>query len=184
MPRIVMRIMAVAVAISMFSAAQAAPIIRSASLFETHAIEGVSLSTDPRDAFDILIAAGYSAGDVTAYDDWAKGSLNLVRGVYGGPGGHSSVVLGRANGRLALITQTFNGRGVDVDAELSAVQNHFGIAADEQDCKMNAAGVTASCELRDADDPAAVTMKFSMTAQSVMILRAISRPQELKETLE
>ena len=179
-----MRVLIIAVAAFIGATAHAAPIIRSASLFETHSIEGVNLSTPPRDAFDILIAAGYSAGDVTAYDDWGKGSLNLVRGVYGGPGGHSSVVLGRANGRLAMITQTFNGRGVDVNAELSAVQNHFGVAADEQDCKMNSAGVTASCELRDADDPAAVTMKFSMTAQSVMILRAISRPQELKETLE
>jgi len=64
------------------------------------------------------------------------------------------------------------------------VQSHFSIGADEPDCRVNAAGTGGACELRDAEEPAAATMQFTMTALPTMILRSISRPQELVETLE
>jgi len=56
-----------AIVTSASTAAQAEPIIRDASLFETLPIEGVSLSTPPQDAFALLIASGYDAGDVDTY---------------------------------------------------------------------------------------------------------------------
>ncbi len=176
-------IAALAVAATIHSA-QAEPIIRDAGLFETVPIEGVSLDTPPQEAFDLLFANGYQAGPITTYEDWGKGSLNLVRGNYGAPEGYSSITLGRADGQLALISQSLNKPGIDVGMEIGAVQSHFGVAADETDCKVNAAGTGGSCQVRDAEDPEAVTMKFTMTAQSMMILRSVSKPQELIKTLE
>jgi len=184
MSRIASLLLAAAVATFSVSAAQAGPIIRNASLFETLAIEGVSLATPPEDAFNLLYANGYSAGGITTYAQWTERSLNMVRGNYGGPQGQSSVTLGRADDRLAMITQSLNRQGIDAAAEISAVQSHFGIAANEPDCKMNNAGTGGSCQLRDLADPAAATMKFSMTALPTMILRSVSRPQELVKTLQ
>ncbi len=166
------------------AAAHAEPIVRNASLFETLSIEGVSLATTPREAFDTLYANGYTAGDITAYEDWDHGSINMVRGEYGGPEGYSSINLGRADGHLALISQSLNSRGIDAASEIGAVQSHFGIADDEPDCRMNGAGTSGSCQVRDSEDRAAAKMIFTMTAQSTMILRSVSRPQELVKTLE
>ncbi len=162
----------------------AAPLIRGAALFESLSMEGVSLAMSPRDAFDLLHANGYTSGAITSYEDWGEGSLNLVRGSYGGPEGYSSITLGRADDRLALISESLNRPGIDVGAEISSVQSHFGIGADEVDCRLNTAGTGGSCAVRDAEEPDAVTMKFTMTAQSMMILRSVSRPKELKKTLE
>ena len=41
--------------------ASATPIIRDATVFETFAIEGVSLDMAPEDAFNLLVANGYAA---------------------------------------------------------------------------------------------------------------------------
>ena len=177
-------ILAAAAAIGVVSSAQAEPIIRDASLFETLPIEGVSLSTPPEEAFDLLFANGYRAGDIETYEAWGKGSLEFVRGDYSGPEGVSSITLGRADGRLAFVSQSLNRRGIDVSAEIGAVQSHFGIGADEHDCRVNAAGTAGSCELRDAEEAASATMQFTMTALPTMILRSVSRPQELVETLQ
>ncbi|MEM9014823.1 MAG: hypothetical protein AAGB02_06915 [Pseudomonadota bacterium] len=164
--------------------AQAEPLIRDAALFESFPIEGVSLSTLPEDAFNELIANGYGAGNVETYEQWGEGSLNLVRGAYGSPDGYSSVTIGRADGRLAFITQSLNKAGIDASAEIDAAQTHFGVDPDAPDCRMNAAGTSGACELRDAEAPDAVTMKFTMTAMATMILRSISRPKDLAKTLE
>lgn len=184
MTRITSFVLATAVTIGLVSAVQAEPIIRSASLFETHTIEGVSLGMSPQDAVTLLFANGYRAGEVTTYEEWTQGSLNLVRGTYGGPDGQSSVTLGRADGRLAMITQSLNRPGIDVGAEIGNVQSHFGIAADEKDCRLNRSGRGGACAVRDAEEPAAATMRFSMTVQPTMILRSISRPKDLVKTLE
>jgi len=175
--------LAVALTVTTVSAAFAAPIIRNASLFETHAIEGVSLGMSPQEAFTLLYTNGYRAGDITTYEEWTEGSINLVRGTYGGPEGQSSVNLGRADGRLALISQSLNRPGIDVAAEIGAAQSHFGIAADEKDCKVNTTGTGGSCQVRDAEERADATMIFTMTVQPTMILRSISRPKELVNTL-
>ncbi len=182
--RFAMALLAAVAAISAAFSALAGPLTRDASFFETLPIEGVSLSTPPREAFDILYANGYTAGEVTAYEDWTHGSLNLVRGTYGGPEGQSSITLGRADGRLALISQSLNRRGIDANAEIASVQSHFGVAADEPDCRMNRAGTSGACQVRDTEDRGAATMIFTMTAQSTMILRSVSRPKDLKKTLE
>lgn len=171
-------------AIGVATSANAGPIIRDAARFESLIIEGVSLATSPRDAFNILYANGYTAGEITAYEEWTHGSLNLVRGSYGAPEGYSSVTIGRADGRLALISQSLNKRGIDAAAEIASVQSHFGITDDEQDCRMNTAGTSGACQVRDSDDPAAATMIFTMSAQSTMILRSVSRPPDLVKTLE
>ena len=182
--RILSPFLAAAVAFCAVSNAQAAPIVRSASLFETLSIEGVSLSTAPRDAFNILQANGYTANGIATFDDWGKGSLSMVRGNYGGPEGQSEVTLGRADGRLAMITETLNRRGIDAVAEIGNVQSHFGIAADEPDCKLNNAGTAGSCQVRDHADGASATTLFTMSVLSTMILRSVSRPKELAKTLE
>ena len=163
--------------------ANAAPLIRDAALFETAQIENISLSMTPEEAFDALMADGYQAGDITRFEDWHHGSIEFVRGSYGA-GGVSSISLGRADGRLALISQSLNKPGIDVAAEIGAMQTHFGIASDETDCRVNRAGTGGSCAVRDADVPEDVTLKFTMTAQSMMILRSISRPKDLLATME
>ena len=163
--------------------AHAAPLIRDAATFETFAIQGVSLDMSPEDAFNHLIAAGYAAGPITRYEDWGAGSLNFERGSYGGPEGLSSLTLGRAHGRLALITESLNQMGIDVAAEIGNAKSHFGVADNEPDCRLNRVGTGGSCAVRDAEIPDAVTMKYTMSVQSMMILRSISRPQDLKETL-
>ena len=70
-----------------------------------------------------------------------------------------------------------------VHAAIQDMQSHFGIASDEVDCRVNRSGTGGSCAVRDAEVPDDVTMKFTMTAQSMMILRSVSRPKELKNTL-
>lgn len=184
MSRITILILAAALTIATVPSVHAGPIIRSASLFETHAIEGVSLGMSPQEAFTLLYTNGYRAGEITTYEEWTEGSINLVRGTYGGPEGQSSITLGRADGRLALISQSLNRPGIDVASEIGAAQSHFGIAADEKDCKVNTAGTGGSCQVRDAEERADATMIFTMTVQPTMILRSISRPIELAKTLE
>jgi len=175
--------LAAIVAGSIGLSANAAPLIRDAALFETFAIEGVSLDMAPDEAFNLLIANGYAAGPVLTYADWGAGSLNFERGSYSGPGGISSVTLGRAHGRLAMITQSLNQPGIDVAGEMGHAQSHFSIADTETDCRINQVGTSGSCSVRDADAPVDVTMRYTMTAMPTMIMRSISRPMDLKETL-
>ena len=163
--------------------ANAAPLIRDAATFENFAIQGVSLDMAPEDAFDLLMAAGYAAGPITEYEDWGAGSLNFVRGSYSAPTGVSSLTIGRAHGRLAFISETLNKPGIDVGGEMNNAQSHFGIGADEPDCRLNRSATGGSCAVRDAEEPNDATMKLTMSVQSTMILRSISRPQDLQETL-
>lgn len=179
-PRLILTALA---AISLGLPAAAAPIIRDAAVFETFTVEGVSLDMAPEDAFNLLVANGYAAGPITTYADWGAGSLNFERGSYGGPQGISSVTLGRAHGRLALISQSLNQPGVDVSGEMGHAQTHFSVTGDEPDCRMNRVGTSGSCAVRDALEPANATMRYTMTAMPTMIMRSISRPQDLKETL-
>lgn len=169
--------------IALAHTANAEPLIRDAATFETVTIEGVSLATLPEDAFEALKAAGYQAGSIDRFEDWQHGSIEFVRGSYGGPDGLSSISLGRADGKLVFLSQSLNKPGIDVVAEIGAMQTHFGIASDEVDCRVNRSGTGGSCSVRDAEIPDDVTMKFTMTAQSMMILRSVSRPKELKNTL-
>ena len=170
--------------LSAANTAQAAPLIRDAAIFETAEIEGISLSTLPEDAFNALLAEGYQAGDITRYEDWHHGSIEFVRGSYSGPDGLSSISLGRSDGTLAFISQSLNKPGIDVGAEIGAMQAHFGIESDETDCQVNRSGTGGSCAVRNAEVPEDVTMKFTMTAQSMMILRSVSRPKAIIDTLE
>ncbi len=169
---------------SLVETASAAPLIRDSSKFESAEIEGISLSTLPEDAFNALLAEGYQAGDITRYEDWHHGSIEFVRGSYGGPNGMSSISLGRSDGNLAFISQSLNKPGIDVGAEIGAMQIHFGIEGDETDCRVNRSGTGGSCAVRNAEVPDDVTMKFTMTAQSMMILRSVSRPKAIIDTLE
>lgn len=183
MVRIPRLLAAVLAASSITLAAEAAPIIRDAATFETFPIEGVSLDMAPEDAFNHLIASGYAAGPVATYADWGAGSLNFERGSYGGPDGISSVTLGRAHGRLAMITQSLNKPGIDVGREMNTAQSHFSITGDEPDCRINSVGTSGSCATRDAIEPVDVTMRYTMTVMPTMIMRSISRPRDLRETL-
>lgn len=183
MVRIPRLLAAVLAASSIALAAEAAPIIRDAATFETFPIEGVSLDMAPEDAFNHLIASGYAAGPIATYTDWGAGSLNFERGSYGGPDGISSVTLGRAHGRLAMITQSLNKPGIDVAGEMNTARTHFSVTGDEPDCRVNQTGTSGSCAARDAMEPVNVTMRYTMTVMPTMIMRSISRPQDLKETM-
>lgn len=183
MTRILATLALAGLSVSLAHTASAAPLIRDAATFETVTIEGVSLSNTPEEAFNTLIAAGYQAGPIERFEDWEHGSIEFVRGTYGGPDGMSSISLGRADGHLVLLSQSLNKPGIDVGSEIGAMQSHFGIASDEVDCRVNRSGTGGSCAVRDAEVPDDVTMKFTMTAQSMMILRSVSRPKELKNTL-
>lgn len=170
------------VCLSLAQTTAAEPIIRDAAQFDTVEIAGVSLSTTPEDAFDILFAAGYAAGPIARFEDWQHGSIEFVRGNYGAPTGLSSVSLGRSDGKLVMVSQSLNKPGIDVEAEISAIQGHFGVAADEVDCRLNPSKTGGSCAIRDAEIPDQVSAQFTMTALSTMIMRSVSRPQELINT--
>lgn len=156
--------------------------VRDAALIETIEIEGVSLAMTPREALEHLLANGYSAGEITSFDDWDGYNVSLVRGAWDTPEGESWVSLDRRGDLLVNISETFNrtrGDRFDPHAEFDALHNHFGIAADAPSCRVNDFN-TGSCEVIDNAERADTDLSFVMTAQVTMLQRAATRNKHLR----
>ena len=182
-----MRLISVATvcAITVFGSsapAAAGEVIRDAASIESFTFEGISLGTPPADALDILLANGYEAGDITSGDQWDTPGVNLVRGSYTLPIGESWITLQRREGRLVQISQTFNrtrGDLFDPAEEIGVMQSHFGIAADDPDCRANEQNAGGSCSIQDAEELSDAEIGVGMTATATMITRAATRPKHL-----
>lgn len=166
------------------TSARAAEIVRDPGLIETMPVQGVTLAMTPREAFDHLLAKGYNAGPITTFEEWNTGGLNLVFGDFSAPEGRSEITLARARAgdRLVNISETFNRpqQKFDTHAEIQAVQNHFGIPADNPKCFVNDAD-TGTCRVADAEENA--NHAYGLSAFPTMILRYATRNSELKDSL-
>lgn len=171
--------------VSFFAAvsAQAAQIIRATALIESMPIQGVTLSMTDEEAFNQLTAIGYTANGVPSFADWTTSAISMVRGAATTPEGLSEISLSRTTeGRIVNISETFNRprNRFDADAEVQAMRDHFGIPADDPDCKANEHG-SGSCRVADAaEDDNAV---YGLTVMTTMIMRYASRNKELKDSI-
>ncbi len=165
------------------ASARAAEIVRDPGLIETMPVQGVTLAMTPKEAFDHLIAKGYRAGDITTFEQWDTGGLNLVLGDFSAPEGRSEISLSRARtgDRLVNISETFNRpqERFDTNGEIGAMRDHFGIAADDPKCRLNDAG-GGTCRVADAAENA--NHAYGLTALPTMILRYATRNKELKDS--
>ncbi len=174
---------ATAAAALAFAPAAAEEIVRDPNLIAAMEIQGVTLATPIEEAYDHLVSLGYTADGINSYEDWTVGGLDMVRGSYADPEGESWFSLGRAHGHLVHIAETFNRprNHFDTDAELDAVQSHFGVAADDPNCRVNDAK-TGTCRIADALVDA--NFVYGITAFPALIQRYASRNHELKDSLQ
>ncbi len=165
--------------------ARAAELVRSASQIEGMQIQGVTLATPPKEAFERLLAAGYRAGKVKTYTEWKGRELALQRGGPGAPEGESWVTLARHKGQLTQITEQTNQprKRFDAAAEIGAVQRHFGIGPENRKCRANAHG-SGHCRVQDATKTADVDLVFGIQVLSITMNRYATRKKAYKESLQ
>jgi hypothetical protein len=164
---------------------EAAELVREATLIESMPIQGVTLATPPKDAVERLLAAGYTAGPVKRFEDWTEREIQFARGGPGAPEGESWVTLARYKGRLTNITEMTNKpkQRFDATAEIGAVQNHFGVAADERKCRANGKGA-GHCRVQDATKAENVNLVFGVQVLSITMNRYATRKKDYKESLK
>lgn len=164
---------------------RAAELVRSASQIEAIQIQGVTLATPPKEAYERLLAAGYRAGKVKTYADWKGRELALERGGPGAPEGESWITLARHKGQLTQITEQTNQprNRFDAVAEIGAVQRHFGISRDDRKCRANAHG-TGHCRVQDATKTGDVDLVFGIQVLSITMNRYATRKKAYKESLQ
>lgn len=164
--------------------AAAERIIRDAAQIASMPIQGVTLSMTPKEAFEELAARGYTSQGVPTYEAWTTGGISMVWGTYGGPEGFSEIVISRTrdNSRIISLSETFNrtGRQFDTAAEISAMQSHFGIGADEPDCRMGPSGRGGTCRVAEAEEN--TNHVYGLTAMPTMIQRYATRQHELQDS--
>lgn len=178
------KVLAIAASIgALLPIVNAAPIIRDAALIETYEVEGISLSTPPEDAFNLLKSRGYDTGEVATFDQWGSSAgLNFFLGDYG-LGDVSSITLSQYDGRLIQISESLNRRGIDYKGAVNGARSHFNVTTDEIHCRLNAAETGGGCQVRDSDDPEQITAQLTMTAVSNMRMQSVSRPQDLRDSV-
>lgn len=161
--------------------AAAAPIVRDADLIATMPIHEVTLATPVEEAFNHLYEIGFRTDGVETYADWTTSGIEMVRGAASAPEGFSTLVLQRANGHIVNIAETWNRpqQRFDLNAEIGALQNHFGLAADEHDCHVNATGTGGGCRIGDAHPDA--DLVYGLSAFPTMLMRYATRNHELKD---
>lgn len=163
--------------------AAAAPILRDATLIETYEVEGISLSTPPEQAFDLLKSRGYDTGEVATFDQWGPSAgLTFFLGDYS-KGDVSSITLAQFEGRLIQITESLNRRGIDYKAAVNGARSHFNVTTDEIHCRLNAAETGGGCQVRDSDESDLITAQLTMTAVANMRTQSLSRPQDLRASV-
>lgn len=163
---------------------RAAELVRSASQIAGMQIQGVTLATPPKEAFERLLGAGYRAGKVKTYADWTGRELALERGGPGAPEGESWVTLARYKGQLTQITEQTNQprKRFDAVAEIGAVQRYFGIEPDNRKCRANAHG-SGHCRVQDATKTGDVDLVFGIQVLSITMNRYATRKKAYKESL-
>lgn len=122
-------------------------------LLETIAIQGVTLSMSPRQAFDHLKSAGFQAGNINSFAEWEDDGIEFVRGTYGSPDGFWSVTVSRSGEQIIRISETFNAPGMqlDAEAEIGAVKRHFGFTDETRQCAAPRPN-SGTCSARDAEN--------------------------------
>lgn len=155
-----------------------AEIIRDRSLLLSIQVQGVALNMTPEQAFEHLVANGYSAGNIKTFADWTTGGIELVRGDTQSPEGLSSITLGRQPGRLIRINEQINrprGERFDLEGEIGRVREHFGIADDERKCRVGSKGAGA-CSVYDSKEASII---FGLQVWPTMRWTQLAFPAEL-----
>ncbi len=160
--------------------ARAADVVRDGRLIASVKIQGVSLDMTPKDAFEYLFAKGFKAGNIERFSDWDTAGIEFVRGEYGSPSGHSSVVMQRAGDRIVHLAETYNAPGNPIDAEgaIGELRRHFGIDADERKCTTTRPHV-GLCEVQDAAEDPDVNQVYAIQILTTMRLVHATRTREL-----
>lgn len=171
MQRLVTVLLAVGCLITVADA-RGAELARNGELIRSMAIQNVSLATTPRQAFDTLRQQGFEAGDIDAFEDWTGSGIELVRSA--GADGISRMVLGRRDGALVSISESWNRPAQPFDAGeyIDAARRHFGIGADEAACRAMAAN-SGACRVQDAEDPADVDLVWGLQILPGMLIRYV-----------
>ncbi len=174
------RLLGAAILVSLAANATAEEMVRDAALIETVPIQGVTLAMTPKAAFDHLLGQGFRAGNIQAFDDWEGDGIEFVRGVYGSPDGHTSLVLGRHAGRIIQISETYSqpGRPLDAESEIGDARRHLGITADTVKCKV-ANPHYGNCRVQDAKETEDVDLVYGLQIMSIMRLAYATRNKEL-----
>lgn len=175
-------ILAALVSLLVSVSAKAAEIVRDAALIESMPVQGATLSMSDEDVFNHFTAMGYSAHGVATFADWTTSGINMVRGDFSAPEGRSEISISRTRaGRLVNLSETFNRpkQKFDAAAEVQAMRDHFGIAADNPKCKANEHG-SGSCRVGDAEENANNAYGLSIMS-GAMVIRYATRNHELKD---
>ena len=170
--RWLMRIVAVVMGLSAATELAAAELVRDRQLIETVSVQEVSLATPPREAFDHLFAMGFRAGDIQNFDGWQGDGIELVRS--GGAEGVSRLIMGRRDGRLTSISESWNRPGDPFDAQalIAGARSHFGIGADDPGCRA-ASERSGNCRVQDAEAPEDVDLVFGLQVLPGMLIRYV-----------
>ncbi|MGI9327128.1 MAG: hypothetical protein ACR2PZ_18055 [Pseudomonadales bacterium] len=174
------RLLAAVILVFMAANATAAELVRDAALIETVPLQGVTLAMTPKAAFEHLSAQGFRAGNIQAFEDWEGGGIEFVRGVYGSPDGHTSLVIGRHAGRIIQLSETHSqpGRPLDADSEIGAARQHLRITADTVKCAV-ANPHYGNCRVQDAKETEDVDLVYGLQIMSIMRLAFATRNKEL-----
>ena len=154
------------------------------SLIETIPIQGVTLAMTPKEAFEHLFAEGFRAGNIQDFDDWQESGIEFVRGTYGSPDGHTSLVLSRNGERIIQISETYSqpGRPLDAEQEIGDAIRHFGIESDAPRCRA-ANPHNGVCSVQDAAEQEDVDLVYSLQVMSIMRMHQVIRNKELSGAL-
>lgn len=179
MPRIIALLALLHLLVATSAAAE--DLVRDAAALEQVEIQGVSLSMTPEQAFDKLRSAGFRAGNLDTYADWDTDGIEFVRGTYGSPEGHSSLMMSRHGDRIIYISETYNAPGspLDAKAEINAVKDQLALPAETNRCGANNANAGA-CQVQDATKPEDVNIRYTLQVASTMRLVSITRTKELQ----
>jgi len=159
-------------------------LVRDGGLIETVPIQGVTLAMTPEEAFEHLYSQGFRAGDIQEFSDWQQNGIEFVRGTYGSPDGHTSLVLSRNGERIIQISETYSqpGRPLDAESEIGNARRHFGVASDAPSCEA-ANPHNGICSVQDAEEAEDVDLVYGLQVMSIMRLHHAMRNKELGAAL-
>lgn len=152
----ILPVVLIAMTLSAGVVSHGAEISRDEQLIRTATVEGIHLAMTPRAAFEHLLAQGFTAGDIDAFDQWTQPGITMVKEgplrPSGNPTWYIHVNFARKSGRLESISATsqkLDRTHFDVPAEISRVRQHFGIDDSESSCTHSPSG--GACQVVDAN---------------------------------
>ncbi|NNC68184.1 MAG: hypothetical protein HKN83_09145 [Gammaproteobacteria bacterium] len=152
-------------------------IIRDRSLIMTMPIEGVTLSMTPKQAFEHLVASGFSAENIDRFEDWTTPGISFRKEGAMKPSGYPKwyieIALGQEDGRLIHVSETsqkLDRTNYDLATEINHVRSHFGIAEDEPECSYSERG--GICSVIDTKNANNVVYAFQVkpTTKSTQLI--------------